>query len=127
MRNRKIWRSQAGWAYFVRMNPVAAFGLYLVTALAEIAGCYAIYAWLRLGRPVWWLVPGAMALVLFGYLLTWHPGQAGRIYAAYGAVYIASSIAWMWLVERHAPDRWDVIGAAVCLLGAAIIYLGPRG
>jgi small multidrug resistance family-3 protein len=114
-------------AYSGRMNPLAVAGLYVVTALAEIAGCYAIYAWLRLGKPVWWLVPGAMALFLFGYLLTLHPGPAGRIYAAYGAVYIASSIVWMWAVERHAPDRWDSIGVAVCLLGAAIIYFGPRG
>lgn len=114
-------------SYPYHMNPLAAIGLYVVTAVAEIAGCYAIYAWLRLGKPMWWLAPGAIALMLFGYLLTLHPGPAGRIYAAYGAVYIAASIAWMWAAEKHLPDRWDFLGAAVCLAGAAIIYFGPRG
>ncbi|GAT34531.1 small multidrug resistance family-3 protein [Terrimicrobium sacchariphilum] len=109
------------------MNALSAVGLYVVTAVAEIAGCYAIYAWVRLGKPVWWLVPGAMALLLFGYLLTMHSGPAGRIYAAYGAVYIAASVVWMWAIEKHAPDRWDSIGVTVCLIGAAIIYFGPRG
>lgn len=108
------------------MNPFVAIGLYVVTAIAEIVGCYAIYAWLRLGKPMWWIVPGALALFLFGYLLSFHPGPAGRIYAAYGAVYIAASILWMWTVEKHAPDRWDSIGVIVCLIGATIIYFGPR-
>jgi small multidrug resistance family-3 protein len=108
------------------MHPVTATVLYGITALAEIVGCYAFYGWLRLGKPVWWLLPGLLSLVLFAWLLSLHPGPAGRVYAAYGAVYIVASIAWMWLVEGHVPDRWDMIGVAVCLVGAAIIYFGPR-
>lgn len=108
------------------MHPLAASLLYFLTALAEIFGCYAIYLVLRLHQPLWWLLPAALSLALFGWLLTLHPGPAGRIYAAYGAIYITASVLWMWLVEHRTPDHWDLIGAAVCLAGAAIIYLGPR-
>lgn len=109
------------------MNPFLAVGLYVITAVAEIAGCYSVYAWLRMEKPVWWLAPGMACLLLFAWLLSFHPGPAGRIYAAYGAVYIAASIVWMWAVEGHPPDRWDSVGTVVCLLGAAVIYFGPRG
>ena len=109
------------------MNAVTAFVLYGVTAVAEIGGCYAIYAWIRVGRPVWWLLPGLAGLWIFAWLLTLHTGPAGRIYAAYGAVYIAASVAWMWMVERQRPDVWDMSGALVCLIGAGMIYFGPRG
>jgi small multidrug resistance family-3 protein len=109
------------------MKASTVAGLYAVTALAEIAGCYSIYAWLRMGKSAWVLVPGVLSLLLFAWFLSLHPAPAGRTYAAYGAVYIAASVAWMWAVERHSPDRWDSIGVAVCLLGAAIIYFGPRG
>jgi small multidrug resistance family-3 protein len=108
------------------MSAAAASALYFATALAEIAGCYAVYAWLRMGKPIWWLVPGIAGLLLFAWMLTLHTGPAGRIYAAYGAVYIAASIAWMWVVERQRPDMWDVSGTVVCLVGAGIIYFGPR-
>lgn len=101
--------------------------IYIAAALAEIAGCFAFWAWLRLDKPVWWLVPGMLALALFAYLLTLIEAEhAGRAYAAYGGVYIASSIGWLWLIEGAKPDRWDMIGAAVCLGGAAIILFGPR-
>lgn len=100
---------------------------YLGAALAEIAGCFAFWAWLRLDKSALWLLPGAVALALFAYLLTLiETDHAGRAYAAYGSVYIASAIAWLWLVEGAKPDRWDLIGAAVCLGGAAIILFGPR-
>jgi small multidrug resistance family-3 protein len=102
--------------------------LYLVTALAEIFGCYAIFLWVRLGKPAGWALAGAVSLVLFAWLLTLHPSShAGRIYAAYGGVYIAASLLWLWLVEGQMPDRWDFIGSALCLAGAAVIYFGPRG
>lgn len=100
---------------------------YVGAALAEIAGCFAFWAWLRLGKSVWWLVPGTAALVLFAYLLTLvDSGAAGRAYAAYGGVYIVACIGWLWLIEAVRPDRWDVVGAAICLIGAGVILLGPR-
>jgi small multidrug resistance family-3 protein len=100
---------------------------YAAAAVAEIAGCYAFWAWLRLGRSAWWLVPGMAALALFAWLLTRIDVEhAGRAYAAYGGVYIAAALVWLWLVDGVRPDRWDLIGAGVCLLGAAIILFGPR-
>lgn len=99
----------------------------LAAAMLEIAGCYAFWAWLRLGRSAWWLVPGVAALIAFAWCLTRiDAAYAGRAYAAYGGLYIACSLAWLRLVENVRPDRWDLIGAAVCLVGAAIILLGPR-
>lgn len=101
--------------------------VYVGAALAEIAGCFSFWAWLRLGKPVWWLVPGTASLALFAYLLTLaEVSAAGRAYAAYGGVYIAASLAWLWLVEGVRPDRWDAVGAGICLVGAAVILLGPR-
>lgn len=102
--------------------------VYLGAALAEIAGCFAFWAWLRLDRSAWWLVPGIAVLALFAYLLTWvEADAAGRAYAAYGGVYIVASLVWLWCVEGIRPDRWDVAGAAMCLAGAVVILLGPRG
>ena len=101
--------------------------IYIGAALAEIAGCFSFWAWLRLGKPIWWLVPGMASLALFAYLLTLvESSAAGRAYAAYGGVYIAASLAWLWVAEGVRPDRWDAIGAAICLAGAAVILLGPR-
>ena len=100
---------------------------YIGAAIAEIAGCYAFWAYLRLDKPVWWLVPGMASLALFAWLLTLvDSSAAGRAFAAYGGVYIAGSLAWLWLVEGARPDRWDAIGAAICLVGAAVILAGPR-
>ena len=100
---------------------------YMGAALAEIGGCFAFWAWLRLDRSPWWLVPGMACLALFAYLLTLVEAEhAGRAYAAYGGVYIVASIFWLWIVEGARPDRWDWIGAVVCLGGAAIILFGPR-
>ena len=97
-------------------------------ALAEIAGCFAFWAWLRLGQPAWWLIPGLISLAAFAWFLTFvDVSAAGRAYAAYGGVYIVASLAWLWAVEGIRPDRWDVVGASVCLVGAGIILLGPRG
>lgn len=101
--------------------------IYIGAAFAEIAGCFAFWAWARLGKSVLWLIPGALSLALFAWLLTLVPvAAAGRAYAAYGGVYIAASLGWLMLVERVRPDRWDLIGAAVCVAGAAIILFGPR-
>lgn len=101
--------------------------VYALAALAEIGGCFAFWAWLKLDRSPLWLIPGMASLAAFAWLLTLiDAAQAGRAYAAYGGVYIAASLAWLWAVERSAPDRWDVIGAVVCLAGAGIILFGPR-
>lgn len=100
---------------------------YIGAAVAEIAGCFAFWAWLRLGASPWWLVPGMASLALFAFLLTLVDVDfAGRAYAAYGGIYIAASLSWLWAVEGRVPDRWDTLGAAACLLGAGIILLGPR-
>lgn len=104
------------------------FLAYAGAALAEIAGCFAFWAWLRLGRSAWWTLPGSASLVLFAGLLAQVDGSAaGRAYAAYGGVYVAASILWLWLAEGQRPDRWDLTGGAVCLAGSAIILLGRRG
>lgn len=79
---------------------------YIGAAMAEIAGCFAFWAWLRLDKSAWWLLPGMIALALFAYLLTLvETDHAGRAYAAYGGVYIVSAIAWLWIVEGARPDR----------------------
>lgn len=101
---------------------------YVGAAIAEIAGCFAFWAWLRLDTSPLWIVPGLLSLALFAYLLTLvEAGFAGRTYAAYGGVYIAGSLLWMWAFEGNRPDHWDAVGALVCLMGAAMILFGPRG
>ena len=101
--------------------------VYTGAALAEIAGCFAFWAWLRLDKSPLWLAPGIAALCLFAYLLTLVDAEhAGRAYAAYGGIYIASALLWLWGAEGMRPDRWDFVGAAVCLIGASIILWGPR-
>jgi small multidrug resistance family-3 protein len=98
---------------------------YAGAALAEIAGCFAFWAWLRQGASAWWLLPGLACLAAFAWLLTLvESDAAGRAYAAYGGVYIAASLLWLWAVEGRVPTVWDIAGAAVCLLGAGIILLG---
>lgn len=100
--------------------------LFVLTACAEIVGCYLPYLWLRQERSAWLLVPGAVSLALFAWLLTLHPTAAGRTYAAYGGVYIATAVVWLWLVDGQQPDRWDVLGSCVSVVGMAVIYFGPR-
>lgn len=101
--------------------------LYIGAALAEIGGCFAFWAWLRMAKSPLWLAPGVVSLILFAWLLTRVDSDAaGRAYAAYGGIYICASLAWLWAVEGVRPDRWDVSGAALCLVGTCIILLGPR-
>ena len=104
-----------------------SFILYSAAAIAEIGGCFAFWAWLRLGRSIYWILPGLLSLTVFALLLTRVESMfAGRTFAAYGGVYIAASVLWLWGVEGQRPDRWDVLGSVICLVGAAIILLGPR-
>jgi small multidrug resistance family-3 protein len=100
--------------------------LFALTAIAEIVGCYLPYLWLREGKSIWLLVPAAISLAVFAWLLTLHPTAAGRIYAAYGGVYIGVAIVWLWLVDGIRPTGWDLLGAAVAMLGMAIIMFAPR-
>lgn len=101
--------------------------VYAAAALAEIAGCFSFWAWLRLEKSVWWLVPGMLSLALFAYLLTLvESSHAGRAYAAYGGVYITASIVWLWLAEGMRPTLTDLAGMALCLLGAAVILFGAK-
>ena len=101
-------------------------GLFIVTAIAEIVGCYLPYLWLRKGTSGWLLVPAAVSLALFAWLLSLHPTTAGRVYAAYGGVYISVAIMWLWVVDAVRPTAWDLIGVAICLIGMTVIMLGPR-
>ena len=101
--------------------------VYAGAALFEIIGCVTVWEWSLNGRPIWWLVPGIAALLLFAWLLTMVPTDAaGRAFAAYGGVYIASSVLWLWLYDRQSPTIWDLVGAAICVLGAVVILLGNR-
>jgi len=108
------------------VNAAKTLGLFAVTAFAEIIGCYLPYLWLRQNGSPWLLLPAAASLALFAWLLTLHPHVAGRTYAAYGGIYIAIAILWLWWVDGVEPDRWDLIGVAVTLAGMAIIYFAPR-
>ena len=100
---------------------------YVGAALAEIGGCFAFWMWFRLGRSPWWGLLGTISLVIFAVLLTRSEAAfAGRAYAAYGGVYIMASLLWLWTMEGIIPDRWDAVGAGMCLAGAAVILWAPR-
>ena len=101
-------------------------GLFAVTAVAEIVGCYLPWLVLKQGRSVWFLIPAAASLALFAWLLTLHPSAAGRTYAAYGGMYIAVALVWLWLVDGVTLTRWDLTGASIALIGMAVIALQPE-
>ncbi|MDA0153874.1 YnfA family protein [Vibrio sp. Makdt] len=101
-------------------------GLFVVTAIAEIVGCYLPYLWLREDKSAWLLIPAAISLAAFAWLLTLHPTATGRVYAAYGGVYISVALVWLWLVDGEKPTTWDLVGGSVALLGMAIIMFAPR-
>jgi small multidrug resistance family-3 protein len=101
---------------------------FVLAALAEIAGCFAFWVVVRNGASALWLAPGVASLIAFAWLLTFVDAQAaGRAFAAYGGVYVAVSLAWLWAVEGFRPDRWDLLGGTICLVGAAVVVFGPRG
>jgi small multidrug resistance family-3 protein len=109
------------------MDLLRTFALFFLTALAEVVGCYLPYLWIKGGHSIWLLVPAAASLALFAWLLTLHPAAAGRVYAAYGGVYICVALFWLWAVDKVRPTATDYIGVAVSLLGMAIIIAGSRG
>lgn len=112
--------------YAIRMS-ASVIVIYAAAALAEIAGCFAFWAWLRNGQSAWWVLPGIASLIAFAWLLTLVPtAAAGRAFAAYGGVYIVASLAWMWTVEKTRPDNWDAVGAVLSIAGAAVILFAPR-
>ncbi|NCN69779.1 MAG: YnfA family protein [Rhodoferax sp.] len=100
--------------------------LFLLTALAEIVGCYLPYFWLTQGKSAWLLLPASLSLALFVWLLTLHPTAAGRVYAAYGGVYVFVAVLWLWAVDGIRPSLWDLTGVTVTLMGTAIIMFAPR-
>lgn len=108
------------------MNLLRTTGLFVLTALTEIVGCYLPYLWLRQGKSPWLLLPAAISLAMFSWLLTLHPAAAGRVYAAYGGVYVTVAIVWLWAVDGVRPSFWDWLGVADCLVGMVIIVLGPH-
>jgi small multidrug resistance family-3 protein len=108
------------------VNFVATTGLFIATAIAEIVGCYLPYLWLKGRAPIWVLIPAALSLVAFVWLLTLHPTAAGRVYAAYGGVYVATAVAWLWVIDGVRPSAWDALGSFVAMSGMAIIMFAPR-
>jgi small multidrug resistance family-3 protein len=108
------------------MPELKTVGLFIITALAEIIGCYLPYLWLREGKTIWLLAPAALSLAAFVWLLTLHPAAAGRVYAAYGGMYVFMAILWLWAIEDIRPTTWDIVGASVALIGMAIIMFAPR-
>jgi small multidrug resistance family-3 protein len=108
------------------MFELKTLGLFFVTAIAEIVGCYLPYLWLTKHAPAWVLLPAAGSLALFVWLLSLHPTAAGRVYAAYGGIYVATAIAWLWAVEGLRPTMWDLVGALVAISGMAIIMFAPH-
>ena len=108
------------------MPELKTVGLFIITALAEVIGCYLPYLWLREGKTIWLLAPAALSLAAFVWLLTLHPTAAGRVYAAYGGIYIFMAILWLWAIEDIRPTTWDIVGASVALIGMAIIMFAPR-
>jgi len=107
------------------MNLLTTTLLFIATAIAEIIGCYLPLLWLKGRAPLWILAPAAISLTLFVWLLTLHPLAAGRVYAAYGGIYVVTALAWLWLVQGLQPTIWDVISASVAILGMTIIMFSP--
>ncbi|RCS72935.1 Protein of unknown function UPF0060 [Vibrio casei] len=108
------------------MPEIKIMGLFFITAIAEILGCYLPYLWLKEDKSIWLLLPAAFFLALFAWLLSLHPTAAGRVYAAYGGIYIFVAILWLWVVDGIRPTLWDVVGVSVALVGMTIIMFAPR-
>jgi small multidrug resistance family-3 protein len=108
----------------VRVLILKTFALFVLTAIAEIIGCYLPYLWLKRNGSPWLLLPALASLALFAWLLTLHPAASGRVYAAYGGVYVAVALIWLWKVDSVPLTAWDLAGAGVAIAGMAIIVWG---
>lgn len=108
------------------MLELKTVGLFVITAIAEIVGCYLPYLWLRQDKSILLLIPAALSLAAFAWLLTLHPTSTGRVYAAYGGVYISVALLWLWVVDGEKPTTWDLVGGSVALIGMAIIMFAPK-
>ena len=106
---------------------MTSFAFYAIAAVAEIIGCFAFWAWLRLDKSLYWILPGIVSLIVFAVLLTRINSMfAGRTFAAYGGVYIVASLLWLWIIEGQRLDKWDILGAIICIAGAVVILFGQR-
>ena len=115
------------WVKIWKHISMTSLAFYVAAAVVEIGGCFAFWTWLRLGKSVYWILPGIMSLMIFAVLLTRVESIfAGRTFAAYGGIYIAASLFWLWLIEGQRPDKWDILGASICIVGAAVILFGQR-
>ena len=108
------------------MSILSTLGLFIITAIAEIVGCYLPYLWLKKSASAWVFLPAAFSLALFAWLLSLHPTAAGRVYAAYGGVYVSVAILWLWSVDGIRPHLWDFVGVTVTLVGMGIIMFAPK-
>ncbi|AWL30495.1 YnfA family protein [Acinetobacter defluvii] len=106
---------------------LSTFILFFVTAIAEILGCYFPYLILNQSKSQWLWLPTVLSLAIFVWLLTLHPAASGRIYAAYGGIYIFTALMWLRFVDHISLSRWDMIGGVIVLCGAALIILQPNG
>jgi small multidrug resistance family-3 protein len=119
------WLGTHPWSQTI-VEFLKTLALFLATAVAEIVGCYLPYLWLKHGRPAWVLIPAALSLAAFVWLLSLHPHAAGRVYAAYGGVYVATALIWLWAVDAIRPTATDLVGAAICIAGMGVIMFGSR-
>ncbi|QTE43034.1 MULTISPECIES: YnfA family protein [Mucilaginibacter] len=108
------------------MNYLKSLFIFILAGVFEIGGGYLVWQWLKEGKPIWWGIIGALILALYGVVATWQTANFGRVYAAYGGIFILMALIWAWKVDEFKPDRWDVIGALVAVIGACIIIYMPR-
>ncbi len=120
--------SQAEYTHFYlnKMITLKSLLIFFLAGICEIGGGFLVWLWLREGRAAWYGAAGAVILVLYGIVATWQPSSFARVYAAYGGIFIVMSLAWGYYLDNFRPDRYDIIGAAVIILGVLIIYYAPR-
>ncbi|MBI3950154.1 MAG: YnfA family protein [Acidobacteria bacterium] len=109
------------------MKIVTSLFYFALAGLCEIGGGYLVWLWLREGKSAWFALAGAVVLILYGFVPTLQPAHFGRVYAAYGGIFIVLSILWGWKVDKIAPDRFDLIGGCIALIGVFVIMYWPRG